>query len=144
LSKTGVNDTTAVGTQSVITIAAVNDAPVFVGPELITNGDFSTNSMAGWTTTGSASGVHGFITFGGGNAVGPHTADAVAMYLCDTDASPASRGGGPGMSVPCGTGADGLPVGGQIRAPARQEARMFQVAAELERRAPARTEGGAS
>jgi aspartyl-tRNA(Asn)/glutamyl-tRNA(Gln) amidotransferase subunit A len=39
------------------------------------------------------------------------------------------------MSVPFGTGDDGLPVGVQVLAPALQEARMFRTAAELERRA---------
>ena len=41
------------------------------------------------------------------------------------------------MSVPFGTGADDLPVGVQIVAPALGEPVMLQVAAELERRAPA-------
>ena len=39
------------------------------------------------------------------------------------------------MSVPFGTGAEGLPVGVQVLAPALGEAVMFRVAAELERRA---------
>jgi aspartyl-tRNA(Asn)/glutamyl-tRNA(Gln) amidotransferase subunit A len=40
------------------------------------------------------------------------------------------------MSVPFGSGDDGLPVGVQILAPALQEATMFRTAGELERRAP--------
>ena len=36
------------------------------------------------------------------------------------------------MSVPFGTGADGLPVGVQVLAPALGETVMFQVAAVLE------------
>jgi len=67
---------------------------------------------------------------------GSKTADPLAMYLCDTYTIPSNLSGEPAMSVPFGTGADGLPVGVQILAPALQEARMFQVAAELERRAP--------
>jgi len=67
---------------------------------------------------------------------GSKTADPLAMYLCDTYTIPSNLSGDPAMSVPFGTGADGLPVGVQILAPAMQEARMFQVAAELERRAP--------
>jgi len=39
------------------------------------------------------------------------------------------------MSVPFGSGADDLPVGVQVLAPALGEPVMFQVAAELERRA---------
>jgi len=67
---------------------------------------------------------------------GSKTSDPLAMYLCDTYTIPSNLSGEPAMSVPFGTGADGLPVGVQILAPALQEARMFQVAAELERRAP--------
>ncbi|EMB19109.1 Pentaxin [Rhodopirellula europaea 6C] len=69
----GVNDTTVVGTQSVITIAGVNDAPEFVGPELISNGTFDTD-LSGWSTVGSTAYTSGEMNFGGGNAVGPHTA----------------------------------------------------------------------
>ena len=36
------------------------------------------------------------------------------MYLCDTYTIPTNLAGHPGMSVPFGTGADGLPVGVQI------------------------------
>jgi aspartyl-tRNA(Asn)/glutamyl-tRNA(Gln) amidotransferase subunit A len=39
------------------------------------------------------------------------------------------------MSVPFGTGADDLPVGVQVIAPALGESVMLQVAAELERAA---------
>ncbi|WP_233214590.1 LamG-like jellyroll fold domain-containing protein [Rhodopirellula bahusiensis] len=69
----GVNDTTVVGTQSVITIAGVNDAPEFVGPELISNGTFDTD-LSGWSTVGSTAYSSGEMNFGGGNAVGPHSA----------------------------------------------------------------------
>jgi aspartyl-tRNA(Asn)/glutamyl-tRNA(Gln) amidotransferase subunit A len=68
--------------------------------------------------------------------VGDKTADPMAMYLCDTYTIPSNLTGEPGMSVPFGTGDDGLPVGVQVLAPALQEARMFRTAAELERRAP--------
>jgi aspartyl-tRNA(Asn)/glutamyl-tRNA(Gln) amidotransferase subunit A len=66
---------------------------------------------------------------------GDKTADPMAMYLCDTYTIPSNLTGEPGMSVPFGTGDDGLPVGVQVLAPALQEARMFRTAAELERRA---------
>ena len=55
------------------------------------------------------------------------------MYLCDTYTIPANLTGHPGMSVPFGTGADGLPVGVQVLAPALGEPVMLQVAAQLER-----------
>jgi aspartyl-tRNA(Asn)/glutamyl-tRNA(Gln) amidotransferase subunit A len=67
---------------------------------------------------------------------GSKTADPLAMYLCDTYTIPADLTGDPAMSVPFGTGADGLPVGVQVIAPALGEPVMLQVAAELERRVP--------
>ena len=56
-----------------------------------------------------------------------------AMYLCDVYTIPTNLAGHPGMSVPFGTGADGLPVGVQVLAGTLQEPTMFRVAAELER-----------
>ncbi|MFK7966563.1 MAG: LamG-like jellyroll fold domain-containing protein, partial [Burkholderiaceae bacterium] len=56
-----------------ITVSAVNDAPAFVQPELVTNGTF-TGDISGWTTTGTAIYDGDALRFGGGNAVGPHTA----------------------------------------------------------------------
>jgi len=64
---------------------------------------------------------------------GDKTADPLAMYLCDTYTIPADLTGDPAMSVPFGTGADDLPVGVQVVAPALGEVVMLQVAAELER-----------
>ncbi|HET9667371.1 MAG TPA: amidase family protein, partial [Desertimonas sp.] len=66
---------------------------------------------------------------------GDKTDNPLAMYLCDTYTIPSNLSGDPGMSVPFGTGAEGLPVGVQVLAPALGEAMMFRVAAELERRA---------
>jgi aspartyl-tRNA(Asn)/glutamyl-tRNA(Gln) amidotransferase subunit A len=61
------------------------------------------------------------------------TADPLAMYLNDVCTVPSSLAGHPAMSVPFGTGAAGLPIGVQVLAPALGEARMFQVAAAIER-----------
>jgi aspartyl-tRNA(Asn)/glutamyl-tRNA(Gln) amidotransferase subunit A len=55
------------------------------------------------------------------------------MYLCDTYTIPSNLSGHPGLSVPFGTGAGGLPVGVQVLAPALGEPVMFRVAAALER-----------
>ena len=66
---------------------------------------------------------------------GSKTADPFAMYLCDAYTIPSNLAGHPAMSVPFGSGADDLPVGVQVLAPALGEPVMFQVAAELERRA---------
>ncbi len=60
-------------------------------------------------------------------------ADPLAMYLNDVCTIPSNLAGHPGMSVPYGTGDDGLPVGIQVMAPALEEAVMFRVAAALER-----------
>ena len=57
------------------------------------------------------------------------------MYLNDVCTIPSNLSGQPAMSVPFGTGADGLPIGVQILAPLMGDVAMFQVAAELERRA---------
>ncbi len=58
--------------------------------------------------------------------------DPLSMYLSDVCTIPSNLAGDPAMSVPYGTGADGLPVGVQIMAPALGEAVMVRVAATLE------------
>jgi aspartyl-tRNA(Asn)/glutamyl-tRNA(Gln) amidotransferase subunit A len=67
--------------------------------------------------------------------IGAKTENPMAMYLSDIFTVPANLIGHPAISVPFGTGADGLPVGVQVLAPALGEVQMFQVAAELERAA---------
>ena len=64
---------------------------------------------------------------------GSKTDNPLAMYLCDIFTIPTNLAGHPAMSVPFGTGRDGLPVGVQVLAPTLGEATMFRVAAELER-----------
>ena len=64
------------------------------------------------------------------------TADPMAMYMSDVCTIPSNLTGDPAMSVPFGTGDDGLPIGIQVLAPARGEPVMFRVAAALERSAP--------
>ena len=56
-----------------------------------------------------------------------------AMYLCDVYTIPTNLAGHPAMSVPFGTGAEGLPVGVQILAGTLGEPQMFRAAAALER-----------
>ena len=59
--------------------------------------------------------------------------DPLAMYLNDIATIPANLAGIPGMSVPNGLAEeDGLPVGIQLLAPAREDARLYQVGAFLE------------
>ncbi|WP_323961115.1 Asp-tRNA(Asn)/Glu-tRNA(Gln) amidotransferase subunit GatA [Arthrobacter sp. JZ12] len=57
--------------------------------------------------------------------------DPLAMYLNDVATIPANMAGVPGISVPGGL-ADGLPVGIQFLAPARQDARLYRAGAALE------------
>ena len=59
----------------------------------------------------------------------------LAMYLCDLYTIPSNLAGHPAMSVPFGTGADGLPVGVQVLAGTLDEPTMFRVGAALERAA---------
>jgi aspartyl-tRNA(Asn)/glutamyl-tRNA(Gln) amidotransferase subunit A len=54
------------------------------------------------------------------------------MYLSDVCTIPSNLAGHPAVSVPFGTGDDGLPVGVQVLAPALGEAVMFRVAQVVE------------
>jgi aspartyl-tRNA(Asn)/glutamyl-tRNA(Gln) amidotransferase subunit A len=73
--------------------------------------------------------------------LGAKTADPLTMYLSDVCTIPTNLAGHPAISVPFGTGDDGLPVGVQVLAPALGETVMFQVAAALEELAPAKGSG---
>lgn len=68
--------------------------------------------------------------------LGSKTADPLTMYLNDVCTIPSNLAGHPAMSVPFGVGADGLPIGVQVLAPALGEQTMFQVAEVLESAAP--------
>ncbi len=68
--------------------------------------------------------------------LGEKTADPLTMYLNDVCTIPSNLAGHPSMSVPFGTGDDGLPVGVQVLAPSLDEATMFRAAAVLEGAAP--------
>lgn len=57
--------------------------------------------------------------------------DPLAMYLNDVATIPANLAGVPGISVPGGL-AEGLPVGIQFLAPAREDARLYRVGHVLE------------
>ncbi len=64
------------------------------------------------------------------------TADPMAMYLNDVCTIPSNLSGQPAMTVPFGSGDDGLPVGVQVLAPLNEDEVMFRVAAAIERSAP--------
>ncbi len=72
-------------------------------------------------------------------ALGDKVNDPMAMYMNDICTIPSNLAGHPALSVPFGVGADGLPVGIQVLAPALAEQVLFQVAGAVEAAAP-RTE----
>ncbi len=74
---------------------------------------------------------------------GEKAADPVAMYLSDLYTIPGSLAGIPGMSIPCGFGAKGRPVGLQLMTNYFEEAKLlgiahgYQQATDWHRRIPA-------
>ena len=68
--------------------------------------------------------------------MGDKTADPLTMYLNDVCTIPSNLSGQPAISVPFGTGDEGLPVGVQVLAPTLGEPTMFRAAAVLEGAAP--------
>ena len=64
--------------------------------------------------------------------LGAHGDDPLADYLADIYTLPASLAGLPGMSVPAGFGAGGMPVGLQLIGPYLQEGRLLNVAHRLQ------------
>ena len=65
--------------------------------------------------------------------LGSKVDDPLAMYLHDLTTIPANLAGVPGISLPSGLAPeDGLPVGIQFMAPAREDARLYTVGAALE------------
>ncbi len=69
-------------------------------------------------------------------AFGAKSDNPLSMYLSDVCTIPSNLAGHPAISVPYGTGDDGLPVGIQLLAPALAEPVLFRAAAALERTAP--------
>ncbi|QYH37149.1 Asp-tRNA(Asn)/Glu-tRNA(Gln) amidotransferase subunit GatA [Salinibacterium sp. M195] len=66
--------------------------------------------------------------------LGEKLEDPMAMYLNDVTTIPANLAGIPGMGLPMGLAPeDGLPTGFQIMAPARGDARLYELGATLER-----------
>ncbi len=64
--------------------------------------------------------------------LGEKTDDPLQMYLSDVCTLPASLAGVPGISVPCGFTADGLPVGLQILGPHFREDLILRIAYQFE------------
>ncbi|MDQ1421663.1 MAG: aspartyl-tRNA(Asn)/glutamyl-tRNA(Gln) amidotransferase subunit [Acidimicrobiaceae bacterium] len=72
--------------------------------------------------------------------IGAKTSDPLSMYLSDLCTIPSNLAGHPAITVPFGTGTDGMPIGVQVLAPALGETVMFQVAAAIEDAARAHEE----
>lgn len=72
--------------------------------------------------------IAGPVTGGVAFGFGEKAADPVAMYLSDLYTVPGSLAGIPAMSVPCGFGRGGRPIGLQLMANHFDEARMLGVA----------------
>ncbi len=66
--------------------------------------------------------------------VGDNTADPVKMYLADIMTVPSSLAGLPAINVPAGSSATGLPIGVQLIAPAKQDALLFALAKDMEKK----------
>ncbi|MEZ5187048.1 MAG: Asp-tRNA(Asn)/Glu-tRNA(Gln) amidotransferase subunit GatA [Candidatus Nanopelagicales bacterium] len=64
--------------------------------------------------------------------LGEKVDDPLSMYLQDIATIPANLAGIPGMSVPVGLDAQGLPIGLQFMAPAMADERMYTAGAALE------------
>ncbi|MGO9456288.1 MAG: Asp-tRNA(Asn)/Glu-tRNA(Gln) amidotransferase subunit GatA [Acidimicrobiales bacterium] len=69
-------------------------------------------------------------------AIGERVDDPMAMYASDLFTVCSNLAGHPAVSVPFGTGDDGLPVGVQVLAPALGEELLFGVASAVEAAAP--------
>ncbi len=68
-------------------------------------------------------------------AIGEKQDDPIQMYLNDVFTVPVNLAGLPGISVPAGLGADGLPLGLQLIGRAFDETTLFKAAAALEKAA---------
>jgi aspartyl-tRNA(Asn)/glutamyl-tRNA(Gln) amidotransferase subunit A len=72
--------------------------------------------------------------------LGSKVDDPLQMYLSDVCTIPSNLAGHPAISVPFGSGDDGLPIGVQLLAPALQEGTLLRAAAVLEAGAPGQSE----
>ncbi|MBL8778811.1 MAG: Asp-tRNA(Asn)/Glu-tRNA(Gln) amidotransferase subunit GatA [Acidimicrobiales bacterium] len=68
--------------------------------------------------------------------LGEKVSDPLTMYLNDICTIPSNLAGHPAVSVPFGSGDDGLPVGVQLLGPALSEGPLLRAAAVLEEGAP--------
>ncbi len=66
--------------------------------------------------------------------IGEKTSDPLEMYLGDAYSVPVNIAGVPALSLPCGTGEGGMPVGMQLIGPAFSEAMLYRVGYAFENR----------
>ncbi|HEY5460442.1 MAG TPA: amidase family protein, partial [Deferrimonas sp.] len=70
--------------------------------------------------------------------LGEKTGDPLTMYLSDIYTIPCNLAGIPGISVPCGFSAEGLPIGAQLLSKSFREETLFTAAGAIERALPVR------
>jgi aspartyl-tRNA(Asn)/glutamyl-tRNA(Gln) amidotransferase subunit A len=68
--------------------------------------------------------------------IGEKTGDPLTMYLSDIYTIPCNLAGIPGLSVPCGLSAEGLPIGAQLLSAHFREEALFSAAGAIERAVP--------
>jgi aspartyl-tRNA(Asn)/glutamyl-tRNA(Gln) amidotransferase subunit A len=68
--------------------------------------------------------------------LGEKTDDPLTMYLSDIFTIPCNLAGIPGISVPCGFSAEGLPIGAQLLSNHFGEEALFTAAGAIERALP--------
>jgi aspartyl-tRNA(Asn)/glutamyl-tRNA(Gln) amidotransferase subunit A len=68
--------------------------------------------------------------------LGEKTDDPLTMYLSDIFTIPCNLAGIPGLSVPCGLSAEGLPIGAQLLSNHFREETLFAAAGAIERAIP--------
>lgn len=64
--------------------------------------------------------------------IGENSDDPIKMYMADIMTVPPSLAGLPAISVPAGASAEGLPIGAQLIAPAKQDALLFALSKQME------------
>jgi len=65
--------------------------------------------------------------------IGSKSGDPLQMYLCDVFTVTCNIAGIPGLNLPCGFSADGLPIGLQLLGPTFSEKRMLRLARQYEK-----------
>jgi aspartyl-tRNA(Asn)/glutamyl-tRNA(Gln) amidotransferase subunit A len=64
--------------------------------------------------------------------IGENSDDPIKMYMADIMTAPPSLAGLPAISVPAGVSAEGLPIGAQLIAPAKQDALLLALSKQME------------